>query len=222
MTQQKDIQTAKYSAFLFDMDGTLIDTQELIYRCFVHTVNVFHGKEVDRDLVISHIGIPLKKQLEIFLGKMTDDRFKEVYGIYNDYQLKIVPDYLQLFPDVYTMLGALKRCAKKLAVVTSRKRRSLDNFLKAKSLAAYFDVLITPESTERHKPHPEPVLKALFMLGTAAEDALFIGDSIWDVESGNAAGVDTALVPWSHNSISRLSSQPTYRLKSLLDLIPAC
>jgi pyrophosphatase PpaX len=222
MTQRNDIPTHKYTSFLFDMDGTLVDTKELIYQCFVYTVKEFHGQDVGRELVISHIGLPLKAQLEMFLGEMTDIEFEEVYRLYNNYQLEIIPDYLIVFPYVYTTLDALKQRGKKLAVVTSRKRKSLDVFLKVKRLASYFDVLITPESTERHKPHPDPVFKALAMLNTDTKHALFIGDSVYDVESGKAAGVDTALLTWSQNNVSHFYPQPTYRLKSLRDLVSDC
>lgn len=201
------------------MDGTLVDTSELIYQCFVHTVKKYHGPHISRQAVVSHIGIPLKQQLELFLGEMTDAEFVEVYSTYNEYQLEIIPDYLTVFPSVHTTLAELKKRGKKLAVVTSRKRRSLEHFLKTKDLSKYFDVLVTPESTTRHKPHPEPVLKALALLNADPETCLFIGDSVWDVESGKAAGVDTALVTWSQNDIAGLSPQPAFRLNSMQELI---
>jgi len=201
------------------MDGTLVDTSELIYQCFLHTVKHYHCPAIERRQVVAHIGLPLKQQLELFLGKMTDSEFTDVYGIYNKYQLEIIPAYLTVFPHVHTTLRELKKRGKKLVIVTSRKLKSLENFLTLKGLAEYFDLLITPESTLRHKPHPEPVLKALTLLKAEPKAVLFTGDSIWDVESGKAAGVDTALVAWGNNDISDLSPQPTYRLRSIHDLI---
>jgi pyrophosphatase PpaX len=207
-----------YDCYLFDADGTLIDTTELIYRCFINTCRKFGGIEVARDLVISHIGLPLRSQLEVYLGPLSDERAVEVTKSHMDYQLSIYRDHLRVFPSVPEGLAALKAKGRRLAVVTSRRMESLQLYLRQCGIWEYFDVFVTPETTKRHKPHPEPAQAALRMLGCAPQDALFVGDAIWDIECGHDAGVDTAFVAWSATNAGSLLLRPTYLIRDLREL----
>jgi pyrophosphatase PpaX len=78
-------------------------------------------------------------------------------------------------------------------------------------------VLITPEDTDRHKPEPEPALAALQRLGAPPREALFIGDSSFDIECGSRAGIDTALVTWSHNDTGAFPVKPTWYIDDMRD-----
>jgi pyrophosphatase PpaX len=209
----------EYNYYLFDMDGTLIDTIELIYQSFLHTIKLYGGARIKRQEIISQIGLPLRQQLESCLGKKTDQEFGQIYTAHNEYQKKIASRYLAVFPHVHSTLSALKARGKKMAVVTSRSRNSLEYYLKIKELMEYFTVLVTPESTAKHKPDPEPVFKALSMFKASARECLFVGDSIWDLQCAGGAGMDTAFVAWSYTPLESLPLRPTYILHSMRDLI---
>jgi len=211
----------EYGCYLFDMDGTLMDTGELIYRSFLHTLEHYGRARPERDAVVSGIGIPLHRQLEQFMGPLSEDEFLSVYRVYNEFQKELASRYLSLFPGVMPLLKTLKAGGKKLAVVTSRKRMSLEYHLRLTELDGFFDVLITPESTLRHKPHPEPVLTAVSRLAAAPGDSLFVGDSIWDMESGRAAGVDTAYIHRDNADPASLAVKPTYIIRTMEELIAA-
>ncbi|MDC7224299.1 MAG: HAD-IA family hydrolase [Spirochaetales bacterium] len=207
-----------YQTYLFDVDGTLLDTMELIYRSFVNTLAQYGGPELDRDYILSHVGRPLPVQLEMYLGPL-GEREGEILEVHRSYQARIYRDYLEIFPRVEEVLRELKQRGKVLAVVTSRTAPSLLRYLDHFHLTGYFDLLVEPSCTEKHKPHPEPVLYALDRLNRPPEQTLFVGDASVDMLSGQAAGVDTAFVLWGPNDPNLLEPSPTWLLRSMDDLL---
>lgn len=208
-----------YAAYLFDADGTLLDSTELIYQCFVHTCSMFAGLELTREQVFANIGLPLRKQLGIHLGELSGRKADEVRAEHMRYQLSIYEKHLRLFPGVKEGLKGLKESGRKLGVVTSRLRKTLDIYLRHTGIVDFFEVLITPESTARHKPHPEPALAGARLLGCEPSEALFVGDAGFDMECGAAAGMDTAFVAWSRIDSRTLAIEPTYRIADFRDLL---
>lgn len=208
-----------YSCYLFDADGTLIDTIELIYRCFVHTCGVYGRPIPGRDEVVALVGLPLRKSIDRFFGPVPDGRFEEIRSTHMDYQMSIYRRHLRLFDGVADSLNALRGRGKKLGVVTSRRMPTLALYLGALDIMDCFDVLVTPESTEKHKPDPEPVLEALKQLGVQASQSVYIGDADCDIECGNRAGTDTIFVSWSNTKADRLSAKPTFVIDRLAELI---
>ncbi|NLW31044.1 MAG: HAD-IA family hydrolase [Fibrobacter sp.] len=208
----------EYDYYLFDADGTLFDTTEMICSCFEHTAEQF-GKQYDKKLVKTHIGMTLRKQMEIYYGPLTDQMFETFRTAHMDYQLSIYKDFLVLCPGVKEALSELVQNGKKCAVVTSRMMYTLELFLKEMGIFSFFEVLVTPESTLKHKPDPQPALKALELFGSVTpQKAVFIGDSPFDIECGHRAGMDTAFVKWSHNDKSLLSVKPVYYLNDMRQL----
>jgi len=207
-----------YDFYLFDADGTLFETTELIYRCFVYTLGKYADKEVPREKIIASIGLTLRKQLEHHIGSLTDEEFNTIQADHMKYQMSIYQDHLAPCPGVPEAIRKLHASGKPLAIVTSRKITSLSCFLRETGIFDFFRVIVTPDETEKHKPHPEPALKALELLDAPPEKTLFIGDAPFDIECGNSAGVDTALVSWSHNKAKNMSVKPSYIINSMLDL----
>ncbi len=206
-----------YNYYLFDADGTLFDTIEMICRCFEHITRKHTGKELEKKQMVKCIGLPLREQLESHLGIETD--YDKVIEDYSNYQLEIMEESLQLFPEVKKTLGKLKEAGKKLAIVTSRRKPSLLSFLKITDTAKYFDALVTPEDTEKHKPNPEPALLAMDLIGADKESTVFIGDAMFDICSGHSAGVDTVFVNWSHNKVEDMPVTPTFTIDKMSDLL---
>ncbi len=208
-----------YTTYLFDVDGTLLNTNELIYSTFLNTCKVYKKIEISREIVNKHIGIPLKSQLEIYLGKLSDSEMDRVLNIHSGYQKEIYKETIEIFPGIIQGLEKLINQGKKIGIVTSRTRDTLDLFLKHTKLFDYFEIICSPEMTKHHKPHPEPVIWTMERLNSTPAETLFIGDATYDIESGSSAGVDTAFVSWSHNNPKDLTINPTYIINSLEDLI---
>ncbi|MBD3315698.1 MAG: HAD-IA family hydrolase [Chitinivibrionales bacterium] len=207
-----------YEYYLFDADGTLIDTTELIYQCFSNTLKTYAKRRIDRQEVIRNIGLPLRRQLECYLGTLSEDEAKRISSYHMEYQLGIYTNFLKPFPGIIDALRNLKSAGKRLAVVTSRMPDSLELYLRHTRLLEFFDALVTPASTSKHKPNPEPALKALELLEGAPEKALMVGDATFDIECGARAGADTAFVAWSHHPLASLTVSPTYILHSPSEL----
>lgn len=209
----------RYAAYLFDGDGTLYDTAEMIYKCFLYTCKEFGGITVNRRDVFANIGIPLQPQLEHFLGPLSDQQAEKVTRAHMEYQMTLYKDCVKLFPAVASTLEYLKKRGSRLAVVTSRKHFTLKLYLEHTGIYQLFDILISPEDTLRHKPDPEPAEEALRRLGCQAHETLFIGDSEFDIACGAHAGTDTAFVAWSTIPSSQLPIQPTYIISTMEELI---
>lgn len=202
----------EYDIYLFDADGTLTDTCELIYQNYRKTCLYFSKEEPTREAVVSTIGIPLRAQLSLFLGELSDVQYQEAQRVHMEYQTAMYKEYLTIFAGTKEILQRLKDAEKRLAVVTSRRRESLVRYLKHTEILDFFEELITPEDTAKHKPDAAPVIEALsrFPEGTS----IFIGDSRFDIESGVAAGVDTCFVNWSISGLGDSKAVPSYRIDS--------
>lgn len=186
--------TRRPRAVLFDLDGTLIDTVELILTSYRHTVQV-HGLEPLPDAAwLEGLGIPLRVQFTQFT---TDpDELQALVSTYRDHNHIHHDRMVAEYPGVREGVEELHGAGMKLAVVTSKMHGGLERGLRACRLEGFFEVLIGADDVENPKPHPEPVLMALDRLGVTASEAIFVGDSPHDMASGRAAGVRTAAATW--------------------------
>jgi len=209
----------RYDTYLFDADGTLLDTSELIFQSFFHTCLKFGPFEVTREEVFRDVGIPLTVQLEKLLGKKNPEEMEAVLKSHRSYQKEIYKDSLRLYEGVKTGLEELRSKGVRLGIVTSRNRDSLDTYLAHTGILNLFEVIASPEVTDNHKPHPEPVLWAMEKLGSDRERTLFVGDAVFDILSGNEAGVDTALISWGHNDPAEIKAKPTWIIHSFDELL---
>ena len=115
---------------------------------------------------------------------------------YRGFQDTIHDELLRPFPGAAETVAELERRGYRLAIVTSKHRRSAMRGMELCGIVSHFDVIVTPEDVREPKPHPEPVLFALEKLGVAPEEALFVGDSPHDIAAGQAAGTRTAGALW--------------------------
>lgn len=182
------------ATLLFDLDGTLIDSVELIRRCWRHTLDSFGLEGVPDSAFLSQMGRPLESVMELVAGGAR--RVAEMAACYRAFQVERHDDFLALYDGVLTMVEALVQRGTTLAVVTSKPCGAARRGLEFAGLAPYFELVIGAESVQRHKPDPAPVLAALHALGAAPQEAAMIGDSPFDVRAGAAAGTRTAACLW--------------------------
>jgi pyrophosphatase PpaX len=204
------------TAFLFDLDGTLIDSIELLLRSMEHA---FDGaaRVPSRAQWTAGIGTPLRVQLAEWSD---DDRMVDVlverYRAFQDLHLESLTS---VYPGVPAFLADLRMAGVRTAIVTSKGRGMTGRSLAHVGLAESFDTIVTYEDTERHKPGPEPVLLALERLGVPPARAVFVGDSPHDMHAGRAAGVATAAALWGPFSRQELEpASPTWWLGQVDDL----
>jgi len=194
-------------AVLFDLDGTLIDTIDLIADSFDYAINKVLGKKLPRETLIANIGRPLIEQMRLF----SEVKSEELLEVYNEHNLARHDAAVKPYPEVDELLSALRASHVPMAVVTSKKKALARRGLSLCGLESYMDAVVAVEDTVTHKPEPEPVVLALRLLGVAPERALFIGDSPYDILAGNRADVATVAAFWGPFSReSLLAEKPTY------------
>lgn len=182
----------RFRTVLFDLDGTLIDSGAMILASFRHATQTVLRREIpDEELVAAVGGTTIHDQMRSF----DPDRVDELVEVYRRHNLPL-HDELQAFEGVEELLASLTREGRKLGVVTAKRRLGVDRAFEILDIGRYFDAVVSTGDTENHKPHPEPVLHALELLGSRPEEAAFVGDSPFDVAAGKAAGVFTIGVSW--------------------------
>ncbi len=181
-------------AALFDFDGTLVDTTDLIYQSMRHASGEVLGREISREVLMANVGQPLPRQMELLSAEHAE-ALLDSYRLHNEENHDAL---IKEFPGVEKALGRLRAAGVGVAVVTSKRRFSVEMALKSfPGLGEVVDQWVTMEDTEQHKPRPEPLLKGLELLGdTPREEAAYVGDSPFDVAAARAAGVASVAVSW--------------------------
>ena len=198
------------SAALFDFDGTLVDTTEMIHQGMRHAASTVLGREdIPRETLLANVGQPLPRQMEL----IDAERAGLLLEAYRRHHEENHDALIEEFPDVERSLSRLRSAGVKVAVVTSKRRGSVEMALKNfPALRSVVDRFVTLEDTREHKPHPEPLLRGLELLGGVPKDeAAYVGDSPFDVEAARAAGLTSVAVSWGAFSEDRLrAAEPEY------------
>ncbi len=203
-------------ALLFDLDGTLIDSIQLLLESMEYA---FSGRRQvpSRAEWIKGIGTPLRTQLAAWCK--SDLEVEELVARYRVYQDEYLERLTTLYPAVPDVLAWAREKGHPTAIVTSKGRTMTARSLGHIGLTSAFDCVVTWEETTRHKPDPDPVLLALDQLGVPAGRALFVGDSPHDMYAGHSAGVKTAAALWGPFSQKELdTSTPDFWLSSISEL----
>lgn len=184
----------EYQTVLFDLDGTLIDSVDLIVDSYQHTFRV-HGLPIlSRDAILAGMGTPLSA----VFGTMTRSptQITEWIATYREYNLTHHDARITAYPGAVAMVRALRDHGLRTGLVTSKNRAGAMRGLTLVGLDDAMDVVIGSDDVANPKPHPEPVERALSALGMPPETALYVGDSQHDMHSGRGAGTWTVGVTW--------------------------
>ena len=181
-------------AILFDLDGTLIDSIELILGAARHAFAGFEGRAPTEEEWRAGIGRPLQTVLREFAPD--DAEVARLIGRYRAYQLEHHDRLVRPYDGIVEAVRWLAEGGHPMALVTSKADWMAQKAMVLVGLDRLIPTIVGCDSCVNHKPHPEPVERALALLGAAPRDAIFVGDSPHDVESGRAAGVATVGVAW--------------------------
>ena len=181
----------RYTDFVFDIDGTLLDTERTGVLSLIQTVRELLGREMSYEEAYGFFGIPSAKA-SAMLQYADELHFAEVWEIHFQELMHLVAP----FPGVEDILRELRTTGCRTGVVTSRSRTEIEYDPHLARLRPFFDVVIGAEQSERHKPHPDPMLAYLRTAGARAETTLYLGDTMHDWRCGHDAGCDFALADW--------------------------
>ena len=180
-------------AWLFDFDGTLVDSEALILASFHHATAVVLGEVPPDDVLRSGIGLTLEQQAENLAG----ERAAELFDVYVAHNQAAHADLLSGFDGVPDMLVRLRGVGARLGIVTAKIRSTLELGIRCTGLdRSLFDVIVAKEDTSRHKPDPEPLHHALALMGVPPARAVYLGDSPFDMQAAHAAGMTAAAALW--------------------------
>lgn len=180
--------------FLFDLDGTLIDSIRLILDSYHHALRCHNLPALTDEHWLSGVGTPLRVQFAPW--KEDPALFEALIVSYREFNLANHDRMVTVYSGVADVVGALKRAGYGVGLVTSKNRHGATLGLRLAGIHDHMDVLIGADDVENPKPHPEPVEKAMSLLGADRASTVYIGDSIHDMLSGRAAGVRTAAALW--------------------------
>ncbi len=192
-----------YDAYLFDLDGTLVDTAPDLMGG-LNVCLAEHGySEVDEALTRRWVGHGVAKMIEQALAYQGSeeppaDVAKSMFDRFLDYYAAHIADASTPYPGVRETLASLGQRAG-LGVVTNKVTRLTVPLLDALDLAGCFEVVVCGDTVGVFKPAAEPALHACASLGVDPAQALFVGDSITDVECARAAGCDVVCVPYGYS-----------------------
>lgn len=208
--------TRKINTVLFDLDGTLINTIDLILASFTETLNHYYPNKYSREDMLKFIGPPLVDSFQ----SIDAERVDEMVDYYRVFNMKNHDSLVKEYEGVLETVEALQTAGFKIGIVTTKLRAAVLKGLKIGKLDPFFDVIVTLDDVKNAKPDPEPINKAIEQLHSTPEEAIMVGDSSHDILAGKNAGTLTAGVAWTVQGREHLEAyNPDYMLDNMRDLL---
>ena len=181
----------KYKHFVFDVDGTLLDTEFAVLHSLQDTLSNYLNECIPLDKLRFALGIP---------GEVTLLKFgiEDVNGagMFWNAKMKEYLLHIKLFDGITEMLESLHEKGLKLGIVTSKTREEFETDFVPYGVGQYFDSIICVEDSTKPKPYPDPLFAYLGRNGVSAEEVIYIGDTDYDSQCARTAGVDFGLALW--------------------------
>ncbi len=211
-------------AIIFDFDGTLADsgecgflaTQQAFKECNLPIPN---KKEVDY-----YMGIPIEQSFhEMTNHTLADDQFTKLLQLFRQAYQTFEEQTITAFPHLNEVLNTLRKQGLLLFVVSSKKTDVLYRNLQKLQLEHFFTDWIGSDQVEHYKPHPDGILKITKRYSLKTTECVMVGDAIFDIQMGKAAGCETVAVNWgSHSKSQLLQEEPSFFAHEVKDLIELC
>lgn len=203
---------------VWDFDGTVADTFDAIIGSASEAFASL-GIAPNTALLRASIGLPLAEMFRVVLDDPEDAMLEQLARVYRSDFAVHGTNRSRLFPGIADLLGELAGSGTRLALATSRRRRSLEPLLDAFGLHAYLDLTVTDDEVQRPKPHPEMLLMVCAVTGVEPSAALMIGDTTYDMEMGRRAGATTCAVTWgNHERDLLIASGADHVVDSVVEL----
>lgn len=200
---------------LFDFDGTLADTNELISEAHFRVVQEYFPGRFQRDRMHDFNGPPLE---EIY-GELNHAQKDEMIAKYRVYAQELHDASIQLFPGIKEMLVRVHSAGVKIGIVSTKRKDTLQRYIWHLEIAHYVDAVVGMGDYTHPKPHPEALVVAMERLHSEKAHTLMVGDNYHDIEAGNRAGVQSVFVGWSQKAVETiLPYHPNFIVTNVLEL----
>jgi len=193
---------------LWDLDGTIVDSVELIVISFKHAMREVLGREVSREEAIAYVGRPLREQMVAF----SPERADELVASYREFNHREHDRMLRLYDGIPDLLDSVRRAGIKVGLVTSKSRYTTKMAFDLTGIESYFDATICADESARNKPYPDPILLCLEAMEVAPAEAAYVGDSPADIQAARAAGVQAIAVAWGVFELEALIAEKPDRV----------
>lgn len=180
-------------AILFDIDGTLVDSNDLHANAWVQAF-AKHGHVVDRRAIRDQIGKGGDVLVPSLLPDLPEKEVEKLSDAHGEVFKSRYLDLVKPFPAAHDLLARVHEAGLKVALASSASKGELNHYLKLLDVEHLVDASTTIDDVKTSKPAPDIVAVALEKLGLAGDEALFVGDTPYDVEAGAKAGVATIAV----------------------------
>mgnify|MGYP003307327953 CR=1 FL=1 len=208
---------SKYKLVLFDLDGTLIDTDKLIFMSYKHVLNKYRSDyKVSFDEMIDFLGPTLMDTFKVYFPGMDHD---EIIEEYREYNVSHHRKFVNAFKGAESTLKELRELGIHVGVVTSKRKDVADFGLQEFGLDKYCEILVDCDDVKNFKPHPEGILKAIEHFKAQPNETLMVGDSKSDMMAGMNAGCDVAAVSYSIKGAFYEGLNVNYIIDELLDIL---
>jgi pyrophosphatase PpaX len=208
--------TNKITTILFDLDGTLIDTNELIITTYLHTLEKYYPSKYQREDVLPFLGPTLHEAF----GSIDPNLVEEMVLEYRAFNIANHDELVTEFAGVFETVQTLKDKGYKLGIVTTKRHDVTLKGLRLMDLERFFEVVVTYDHVSKTKPDPEPIHKALEQLNSSPEETMMVGDNYHDILAGKNAGTVTAGCAWSIKGREYIARyEPDYILENMADLL---
>ncbi|MBH5320854.1 pyrophosphatase PpaX [Paenibacillus sp. GSMTC-2017] len=185
---------SKVRTMLFDLDGTILDTNELIIQSFLESLKGTVPEGFNREHIIPSMGQPLTDQMKLFSGLQEVDH---LVASYREINLRLHDEMVKPFEHVVEVIEKLHSQGIQVGIVTTKMRLTTERGLKFVGIYDYVDAIVSIDDVTHPKPHPEPVSKAIKLLEADPATTIMVGDSTVDMQSAVAAGAIAVGVAWS-------------------------
>lgn len=182
-------------AILYDNDGTLVDTHDLILASMRHATKAVLGREFSEEVLMRGVGTPLDTQL-LELADGDEELGAELARVYREHNHSIHDQSISLFAGVADGLRALHDAGLKQGVVTAKRHWLAQHGLEVMGVWEHLDCLIGADDCPKAKPDPDPIVMAADVLGVSPQECVYLGDSPYDMQAGLAAGCVTVAALW--------------------------
>ena len=180
-----------FDGIIFDVDGTLTSTNDLIFESFRYISKKYFDKNPSNDEIMSLFGPTENVILKKWSGDNYEKVKKDYYSFYSDNHYMA-----ELYPGIKEILGYIKSKNILLSIFTGKGREAAEITLKKLKIFDYFDLIVTGDDVVNHKPSAEGINKFIDKFSLAKEKVLMIGDSPSDIIAARSAGVKIASVVW--------------------------
>ncbi len=207
----------KYSLVIFDLDGTLADTHQLIFDSFNFIMLKYKSVKLSPQEIMAYFGPPEDVCIRNMLGKNV---FETAWREYLEYYEKHL-DETSLFPGIQEILVNLRSGGAKLAVFTGKGKETTSLTLDYHGIGNDFDIIVTGSGVQNHKPHPEGVELALRKLGVEATKAVVVGNSVSDYKASISAGTNFVAVTYDDLARNHFDTIQCQRAHTVTELSAA-